>query len=129
MSNPVASVLRIFSAERQAAAAHLWSAVERLAPCGRRFVSVTYGADGSTRSRTHECVHAHAARYAAGGGAAPHVRRRTARGNCRHRAGLLAPRGTAHGRAARRSGPEGQAHRAAPAVWADMATPRIWCAV
>ena len=39
-----------------AAAGHLWDAVLRLAPLRPRFVSVTYGADGSTRSRTHDCV-------------------------------------------------------------------------
>jgi methylenetetrahydrofolate reductase (NADPH) len=34
----------------------LWRSVERLAPLGPRFVSVTYGADGSTRERTHNLV-------------------------------------------------------------------------
>ena len=34
----------------------LWRSVERLEPLGPRFVSVTYGADGSTRDRTHRIV-------------------------------------------------------------------------
>lgn len=35
----------------------LWQSIERLAPLRPRFVSVTYGADGSTRDRTHRIVH------------------------------------------------------------------------
>lgn len=34
----------------------LWASVQRLAPLKPRFVSVTYGADGSTRERTHNVV-------------------------------------------------------------------------
>jgi len=34
----------------------LWHSIQRLAPLKPRFVSVTYGADGSTRDRTHRIV-------------------------------------------------------------------------
>lgn len=36
--------------------ASLWTTVERLAPLAPSFISVTYGAGGSTRERTHETV-------------------------------------------------------------------------
>jgi len=34
----------------------LWESIQTLAPLGPRFVSVTYGAGGSTRERTHQTV-------------------------------------------------------------------------
>lgn len=36
----------------------LWRSVERLAPLGPKFVSVTYGAGGTTRDRTMAAIHA-----------------------------------------------------------------------
>jgi methylenetetrahydrofolate reductase (NADPH) len=55
MSNPVVS-FEFFPPGDDSMAQQLWSAIQRLAPLEPRFVSVTYGADGSTRTRTHECV-------------------------------------------------------------------------
>ena len=45
-----------FPPANDAMQAKLWSSIERLAPLRPRFVSVTYGAGGSTRERTHETV-------------------------------------------------------------------------
>ena len=57
MSAPAVRVsFEFFPPSDEAMGAQLWSAVQRLAPLDPHFVSVTYGADGSTRSRTHQCV-------------------------------------------------------------------------
>jgi methylenetetrahydrofolate reductase (NADPH) len=56
MSSPLTVSFEFFPPADDAAAAQLWQAVERLAPLQPRYVSVTYGADGSTRTRTHDCV-------------------------------------------------------------------------
>jgi methylenetetrahydrofolate reductase (NADPH) len=56
MTDQVAVSFEFFPPNDDAMARQLWAAVQRLAPLSPKFVSVTYGADGSTRSRTHECV-------------------------------------------------------------------------
>ena len=45
-----------FPPKSEAMAQQLWQAVERLAPLRPAFFSVTYGAGGSTRQRTHDTV-------------------------------------------------------------------------
>jgi methylenetetrahydrofolate reductase (NADPH) len=55
MSNPTVS-FEFFPPGDEAMALQLWQSVQRLAPLGPSFVSVTYGADGSTRERTHAFV-------------------------------------------------------------------------
>lgn len=45
-----------FPPNTETMAARLWDTVLRLAPLHPRFVSVTYGAGGTTRQRTHETV-------------------------------------------------------------------------
>ena len=54
--NPVTVSFEFFPPNDEQAGRQLWDCVERLAPLRPNFVSVTYGADGSTRTRTHECV-------------------------------------------------------------------------
>ena len=53
---PVDVSFEFFPPADAAMEATLWSSLERLAPLAPRFVSVTYGADGSTRERTHNVV-------------------------------------------------------------------------
>lgn len=53
---PVQVSFEFFPPKSPEMEARLWQAIEKLAPLRPRFVSVTYGADGSTRDRTHRIV-------------------------------------------------------------------------
>ena len=53
---PIRVSFEFFPPADVAMEATLWCSLERLAPLAPRFVSVTYGADGSTRERTHSVV-------------------------------------------------------------------------
>jgi len=53
---PIEVSFEFFPPGDAAMEATLWQSVERLAPLAPRFASVTYGADGSTRDRTHKVV-------------------------------------------------------------------------
>jgi methylenetetrahydrofolate reductase (NADPH) len=52
----IAVSFEFFPPNDAAMEATLWRSVQRLAPLAPRFVSVTYGADGSTRERTHKLI-------------------------------------------------------------------------
>ena len=54
--NPPTVSFEFFPPNTDAMDATLWQSIERLAGLAPRFVSVTYGADGSTRERTHAAV-------------------------------------------------------------------------
>ena len=56
MKNPPMVSFEFFPPADAAMEETLWASVQRLAPLAPRFVSVTYGADGSTRDRTHALV-------------------------------------------------------------------------
>jgi methylenetetrahydrofolate reductase (NADPH) len=53
---PVTVSFEFFPPNDAAMETTLWESIQRLAPLAPRFVSVTYGADGSTRERTHNVV-------------------------------------------------------------------------
>src|SRR5690606_12467426 len=55
-ARPVQVSFDFFPPQTPAMEATLWRSIERLAVLSPRFVSVTYGADGSTRERTHAAV-------------------------------------------------------------------------
>lgn len=56
LRRPVAVSFEFFPPHDAAMEQTLWHSIERLAPLQPRFMSVTYGADGSTRERTHQVV-------------------------------------------------------------------------
>jgi len=56
ISAPVQVSFEFFPPNDEKMEATLWESIQRLAPLKPRFVSVTYGADGSTRERTHNVV-------------------------------------------------------------------------
>jgi methylenetetrahydrofolate reductase (NADPH) len=56
IARPVAVSFEFFPPNTPQMEETLWSSIQRLAPLNPRFVSVTYGADGSTRTRTHSIV-------------------------------------------------------------------------
>jgi methylenetetrahydrofolate reductase (NADPH) len=55
-SSPVQVSFEFFPPNDEAMERTLWASIQRLAPLSPHFVSVTYGADGSTRDRTHNIV-------------------------------------------------------------------------
>ncbi len=56
LAGDVAVSFEFFPPKSDAMAVSLWQAVETLIPLNPEFVSVTYGAGGSTRERTHQTV-------------------------------------------------------------------------
>ena len=58
VSTAPAISFEFFPPKTPAATANLWTSVERLAPLGPKFVSVTYGAGGTTRERTIAAIQA-----------------------------------------------------------------------
>ena len=63
MSNPPAVSFEFFPPKTLDQSFRLWDTARQLAPLGPDFVSVTYGAGGTTRQLTHEAVTALSAHY------------------------------------------------------------------
>ena len=87
----------------------LWEAIARLAPLQPNFVSVTYGAGGSTRERTHATVKRILAETMLDAGGAPDLRRRDPRRGRRGDPRLCGRRRAPYRGVARRSAGRGSA--------------------
>ena len=70
--------LEFFPPRTEALEEQLWHCIRRLEPLAPRFVSVTYGAGGSTQARTHATVSRLVDGRARDAGRAPDLRRRDA---------------------------------------------------
>ena len=90
------------------AEAALWAAIKRLEPLQPGFVSVTYGAGGSTRERTHATVKRIVEETSPQTRRAFDLRGRLARRDRRDRAGLLGRRHPPYRGAARRHARHGR---------------------
>ena len=83
---PVSVSFEFFPPGDEAMEKTLWESIRYLEPLSPRFVSVTYGADGSTRERTHNVVSRLQDEHSAQLRAAPHLHRRQPRRSAGHRA-------------------------------------------
>ena len=101
--SPPTVSFEFFPPKSEAAAAQLWATIGALEPLRPRFVSVTYGAGGTTRETTFLDGHAHRAKRRAHAGRPPHLRRQQPRRDPRAAAALLGGRHPPHRGAARRS--------------------------
>ena len=56
VSKEISVSFEFFPPQTEASRTMLWNSIERLSPLAPEFVSITYGAGGSTRHRTHDTV-------------------------------------------------------------------------
>ena len=56
MNNKISVSFEFFPPKNQESIDSLWDNIKRLEPLKPKFISVTYGAGGSTRNHTHELV-------------------------------------------------------------------------